>query len=161
MQSDPARFSPHFFCSALRHPPAPAAMLQCWTAIVINSWESCIPTHPFLHCIFRTMQPRVPSMLGAFLHCMLIFCSVCSLPVSPKFQILCSYFAQRHHSVHKDEWFCLGEVVFRHYSVSAQCSPSCFALSKCLQMVVNMGTRGCTQGGMQVPCLFGAQGGHV
>ena len=28
-------------------------------------------------------------------------------PVSPKFQIPCSDFVQRHHSVHKDEWFYL------------------------------------------------------
>ena len=37
------------------------ALLQCLTAIVINSWHICIPTHPFLHY-------------------MLIFCSFCSLP---------------------------------------------------------------------------------
>ena len=30
----------HFFCSALCHPAAPA-LLQCLTAIVINSWELC------------------------------------------------------------------------------------------------------------------------
>ena len=43
-------FSPHFFCSALCHPPTPA-LLQCLTAIVINRWEPCISTHPFLHCM--------------------------------------------------------------------------------------------------------------
>ena len=36
-----------FFCSFLLHCKVP----QCLTAIVINSWDICIPTHPFLHCM--------------------------------------------------------------------------------------------------------------
>ena len=34
--------------------------------------------------------------------------------------IPCSDFVQRHYSVHNDEWFCLLEVVFKHYSMGAQ-----------------------------------------
>ena len=116
-------FTPHV--SAWCHPPVPA-LLQCLTAIVINSWESCIPTHPFLPC-------------------MLIFCSFCSLPSHiPCFQIPCSDLAQRHYSVHKDEWFCLGKVLFKHNFMQYAMG---FALSKYLQMVVNMGRPGCTHGG--------------
>ena len=93
---------PHFFYSALCHPPAPT-LLKIFTAIVINSWEPCIPTNPFLHC-------------------MIIFCSFCSLLVSPKFHIPGTDLAQRHYSLHNDEWFCLGEAVFTHYSGSAHFS---------------------------------------
>ena len=53
-------FFAHFFCNTTCHPPA-CALPQCLTAIVINSWDICIPAH-------------------AFLHYMLIFCNFCSLP---------------------------------------------------------------------------------
>ena len=45
-----AVFSAHSFCNAKCHPPF-STLLQCLTAIIINSWDICILTHPFMHCM--------------------------------------------------------------------------------------------------------------
>ena len=65
-------FSAHFFCNAKCYRPS-CTLLQCLTAIVINSWDICIPSHPFLHCmlIFWTFgslpsQSEVPDSLLRF-----------------------------------------------------------------------------------------------
>ena len=65
-------FSAHVLCNAKCHPPS-CTLLQCLRAIVLNSWDICIPTHPFLHCmlIFRSfgslpIQSQVSNSLLKF-----------------------------------------------------------------------------------------------
>ena len=85
-------------------------------------------------------------------------------PISPKFQIPCSYFAQKHYSVHKDKWFCPTKVVFKRYSMSADLSPRFHAH---VLLVPNAFTWWSTwadyvhAGRVQVRCWFWAHRGHV
>ena len=128
-------FSSHFFCSALCHPRACAAVSASHSDQLLRTLHS---THPFLHY-------------------MLIFCSFCCLPSQ----------SQRSDSLLR---LCL-EALFGAQSrvvlprrgcfqaLLSGCTIlpiiSCFALSKYLQMAVNMDGPRCTQGGMLVLYLFG------
>ena len=62
--------------------------------------------------------------------------------------------------MHKDDWFCLWEVVFKHYSVGAQFCEKPHAQVSLFPNIfrwwVNIGRPGCTQGGMLVSYLFGS-----
>ena len=206
-------FSAHFFCNATCHPPS-CALMQCLTAIVINSWDICIPTHPFLHCMFifwsfgsLPSQSQVPDSLlrlcsevgfftgfsahffcsalchpcacaavsasdsdsdqllrtlqstHPFLHYMLVFCSFCCLPSqsqrSDSLLRLCLEAlvgAQRRVVVPRRGCF---QALLSGCIILLIISCSSFALSKYLQMVVNIGRPRCTKGGMLVLYLFG------
>ena len=91
-------FSAPLFCSALCHPPACAAVSDSHSDQLL-----------------RTLHPNtsVPALYAHFLQ----------LLQSAQVQIPWSDFVQRHYSVHKGEWFCLLEVVFKLYSVGAQFCP--------------------------------------
>ena len=52
---------------------------------------------------------------------MLIFCTVCSLPSQSQISLL-RHCSEALFSAQSGVVFCLGEVIFRHYSVIAQFS---------------------------------------
>ena len=193
-------FNAHFFRNAKCHPPC-CTLLQCLAAMVINSWDICIPTHPFLPCtlIFwsfdsQSNQSQVPnSLLGfrsacifftvfpahffcsalchpragaavsaghsdqllitlhsthPFLHYMIIFCSVCYLPSlsqrSKSLLKLCLealFGAQSRVVLPRRAFF---QTLVSGWTILSIISCSSFALSKYLQMAVNMDGPMCT-----------------
>ena len=204
-------FSAHFFCNAKCHPPS-CTLLQCLTAIVINSWDICIPSHPFLHCMlifwrfgslpsqsqvpdsllrfcsqggFFTVFPahffcsalchpracaavsashsdqllRTPHSTHPFLHYMLIFCSFCCLPSQSqrsdsllRLWLEALFGAQSRVVLPRRGCF---QALLSGCTILPIISCSSFALSKYLQMAVNMDGPRCAQGGMLVRYLFG------
>ena len=78
-------FLAHFVCNAKCHPPS-CTLLQRLTAIVINSWDFCIPTHPFYVPVRQCPPAKVIQSLELRIQhirlCIIcsFFCSFCGLP---------------------------------------------------------------------------------
>ena len=132
-----------FFCSFLLQCIAPPTCL-CIAAVSDSHSDQ----------LLRTLHPNtsVPALYA-------LFCSFCSLPsqcqVQDSLLRLCSealFGAQRRVVLPLRGCF---QAVLSGCTMLPIISCSSFALSKCLQMVVNMGGPGCTQGGMLVLYLFG------
>ena len=118
-QSDPAKLF-LLISSAVQQCATHVPVLQCLTAIVINSSEPCIPTHQFVHQ-------------------MLIFCGFCSLPsqsqvpdslLRPSLEAL--FGAQRRVVLPLRGGF---QALLSGCTILPIISCSSVALSKCLQMV--------------------------
>ena len=130
-------FVAHFFCSALCHPRACAAVSASHSDQLLRTLHS---THPFLHY-------------------MLIFCSFCCLPSqsqhSDSLLKLCLealFGAQSRVALPRRGCF---QALLSRCTILPIISCSSFARFNYLQMAVNMDGPRCTQGGMLVLHLFG------
>lgn len=69
--------------------------------------------------VAAAMSSKIYKMIQGFV--MLIFCTVCSLPSQSQISLL-RHCSEAVFSAQSGVVFCLGEVIFRHYSVIAQFS---------------------------------------
>ena len=135
------RFGHGFFCAFLLQCVVPPTCL--WCSVCQHSDQ-----------LLRTLHSTHP-----FLHCMLIFCSFCCLPSQSqrsdsllRFCLEALFGAQSRVALPRRGCF---QAILSGCTILPIISCSSFALSKYLQMAVNMDGPWCTQGGMLVLYLFG------